>query len=323
MNPPQMDANEKLADTSRCLSDEEKQRLASQTDMSAFQRSKLERDAKKNWDLFYKRNGDRFFKHRYWTRQEFAELFDSRPIGLTNNKAATGRYLLEVGCGCGDFIMPLLNSEIYTPTVSSCIETTMQREEEEEELRMDTHDSSLPNDLVIYCCDISDKAIDILKSSDVYKRNHPNRISAFPANIITDLEKIQTNLNGNRMDFISLVFVLSALEPSNMPMAIDNLVSLLKPGGIVLFRDYAIYDKAMLRFNEKSKICDQFYMRQDGTRAYFFTKEQLLDLFSNHSNPGLFECLSIDYVHRETINNSSGQKHSRIFLQAKFRKRPE
>ena len=46
----------------------------------------------------------------------------------------------------------------------------------------------------------------------------------------------------------------------------------MKPGGVLLFRDYGLYDHAMLRFGRGHKIADNFYMRQDGTRAYYFSE---------------------------------------------------
>lgn len=47
----------------RSLTEEEAGRLRSDTALvSPFQREKLEREAKKNWDLFYKRNTTHFFK---------------------------------------------------------------------------------------------------------------------------------------------------------------------------------------------------------------------------------------------------------------------
>ena len=46
----------------------------------------------------------------------------------------------------------------------------------------------------------------------------------------------------------------------------------LKPGGLLLFRDYGLYDHAMLRFGCGHKISTNFYVRQDGTRAYYFSE---------------------------------------------------
>jgi len=59
----------------RQLTTEEKQRLADDTRIvSEFKQEKLEKEALKNWDLFYKRNTTKFFKDRHWTTREFTEL---------------------------------------------------------------------------------------------------------------------------------------------------------------------------------------------------------------------------------------------------------
>lgn len=257
-----------------------------QTQLSDFERDKLEKDAKKNWDLFYKRNGDRFFKARYWTRHEFKELFAS-PESCQSRSST--KYLLEVGCGCGDFVIPLIEQG-----------------------------SDLTN-LFFYCCDISNQAIEILKSKDVYRANHPTRLKAFVADI-TDSDvcsNLSDELDGNEMDFATLIFVLSAIDPRKMHLALKNIYKIMKPGGLILFRDYAEFDKAMMRFSASSKICDNFYRRQDGTRAYFFSSSFLSKIFDEAG----FECKSIEYLDRETLNHATEEKHSRKFLQARFTKK--
>ena len=280
------------------LSDDIRTKLASEPGLSNFQRDKLQKDSKKNWDLFYKRNGDRFFKNRFWTRREFCELFAECE---TVAKVSTSkRFLLEVGCGCGNFALPLLDK------------SNSDKKPEDA--------AQLPSDLVIYCCDISDKAIEILSSNSVFLVNSPQRIQAFVADITAPdavEQQLEKKLGQNKMDFVSLIFVLSALDPNQMGQAITNLERVLKPNGMVLFRDYAIYDTAMLRFSEKSKICDQFYVRQDGTRAYFFSKDQLIKLFEQFN----FQCQSISYVQSETVNKATNNRFSRVFLQAKFLKK--
>jgi len=40
---------------------------------------------------------------------------------------------------------------------------------------------------------------------------------------------------------------------------------------MIIFRDYGLYDHAMIRFGPGHKLDDRLYVRQDGTRSYFFT----------------------------------------------------
>ncbi|PNI73535.1 METTL6 isoform 12, partial [Pan troglodytes] len=63
----------------RILTSEDEEKLKrDQTLVSDFKQQKLEQEAQKNWDLFYKRNSTNFFKDRHWTTREFEELRSCR-----------------------------------------------------------------------------------------------------------------------------------------------------------------------------------------------------------------------------------------------------
>lgn len=188
--------------------------------VSAFRAEQLEKDSKKFWDIFYKRNGDRFFKDRWWTTREFQELIPP---------SSERRTLLEVGCGAGNFIFPLLSEN--------------------------------PSSFFVHACDFSPRAVDLVKSNELYNEDY---VKAFVADITN--ENALQQVPEKSVDIVTLIFVLSAIHPKHFDTVLSNLYAILKPGAVVLFRDYGLYDMTQLRFKPGHKIFENFYMRQDGTR---------------------------------------------------------
>lgn len=238
--------------------------------VSSFKAQEIEKNSKKHWDIFYKNNGNRFFKDRHWTTREFSEL-----LGDDIHQ----KHILEIGCGVGNFIYPLLADGLNA---------------------------------IFYACDFSPRAIECLKSNPSYD---PSLINAFNCDIVTD--ELITKIPENSLDLVTAIFVLSAIHPDNHRTVVSNIHKVLKYGGLLLFRDYGIYDMAQLRFKPGHKIADNFYMRQDGTRSYFFSIEYFQSLMETN---GFVEC-SNKYVCKRTVNIKEDVDVPRRFIQATFSKR--
>lgn len=264
----------------RTLTQEEAAKLAKDTVLlSEFKRLKLEAEAQKNWDLFYKRNETRFFKDRHWTKREFEELAcgGAEAQAPCRGDGATP-VLLEVGCGVGNFVFPLIEEK---------------------------------TNYYIYACDFSPRAVQFVTTHPLYDERV---ITAFQCDLTKD--SLVDKVAREAVDIVTMIFFLSAVHPDRMVQALRNVYEALKPGGLVLFRDYGLFDQAMLRFPPGHKISTNFYVRQDGTRAFYFSEQVLEKLFTDAG----YEVVNNEYVCRETVNKKEGICVPRIFVQGKFRK---
>ncbi|CAN1120892.1 tRNA N(3)-methylcytidine methyltransferase METTL6 [Linum perenne] len=275
----------------------------SATGVTPFWREKYERNAMKYWDVFYKRHEDRFFKDRHYLEKEWDDHISGPGRKVILEVIHTVFHLLgyccfnylqlthpdmQIGCGAGNTIFPLI--------------------------------ATYP-EVFIHACDFSPRAIDLVKLIamdrsfllQAHKDYTETRISAFVCDLtIDDLSK---EISPSSVDVVTMIFVLSAVSPEKMPLVLQNIRKVLKPNGRVLLRDYATGDLAQERFSSKNqKISENFYVRGDGTRAYYFSNDFLKSLFED----GGFCVEDLDVYCKQVENRSRELVMNRRWIQAVF-----
>jgi tRNAThr (cytosine32-N3)-methyltransferase len=200
--------------------------------------------------------------------------------------------LLEVGAGAGNTAFPILANN---------------------------HN---PN-LKIHACDFSKKAVDVIRENEAYDTK----------NIQADVwdaasEVLPPGLEEGSVEVVLMIFIFSALSPSQWKQAVHNIHRLLKPGGEVLFRDYGRGDLAQVRFKKGRYLEENFYIRGDGTRVYFFEKDELIKIWTGNdvdrsddppSSTG-FEVVDLGVDRRLLVNRAKQLKMYRCWMQGRFRK---
>lgn len=136
-----------------------------------------------------------------------------------------------------------------------------------------------------------------------------------------------------------MIFVFSALSPTQWDQAVRNIYRVLKPGGEVLFRDYGRGDLAQVRFKAGRWMEENFYVRGDGTRVYFFEKEELVRIWGGgevevtaasddlrtetETKRPRFDILDLDVDRRLIVNRQKKIKMYRCWIQGRFIKPSE
>lgn len=251
-----------------------------------------ESEAGKYWNIFYKKNTTNFYKDRNYIEREFClkELIEAKKE-KRGKKEESGEIceekkeakidkrfkLLEAGCGVGNTFFPLVRD--------------------------------FGEDLKVYGFDFSSNAIQYIKDSEKYS----------PADMeveVKDLVKDEFT-NYKEIDFLTLVFVLSAVSPENHLQVMKKMIATMASDSYLFFRDYGQFDLAQLRLAEKSrtKLKDNFYLKCDGTRCFYFSEDYLKDLFSQLEPLGV-KVARLETHNRVVKNVKRDIEMKRVWIQA-------
>ncbi|XP_042508138.1 uncharacterized methyltransferase C3H7.11-like isoform X2 [Macadamia integrifolia] len=191
--------------------------------------------AAKYWDHFYKIHHNKFFKDRHYLEKDWGRFFSAE-------KDQEAKVVLEVGCGAGNTIFPLI--------------------------------AAFPN-LYVHACDFSPHAISLVKSHGDFRED---QVNAFVCDVTSD--DLCQKIVPFSVDIVTLIFMLSAVSPKKMPLLLQNIRRILNPNGYVLVRDYATGDFAQERLTSRNQmIGENFYVRGDGTCVFCFSEDCLSTLF--------------------------------------------
>lgn len=179
-----------------------------------------------------------------------------------------------------------------------------------------------PN-LRIHACDFSKKAVDVIRQNEAYDTKN---IQADVWDAASD--DLPPDMEAGSADIVIMIFIFSALSPSQWKQAVSNIYKVLKPGGEVLFRDYGRGDLAQVRFKKGRYLEENFYIRGDGTRVYFFEKDELIKIWTGKHDENLdepdsatgFEVVDLGVDRRLLVNRAKQLKMYRCWMQGRFRK---
>ncbi|PQP93289.1 methyltransferase-like protein 6 [Prunus yedoensis var. nudiflora] len=265
------------------------------------------------WNAFHHRHASgKFFKERRYLLEEFPELVNCKE----NSK------VLEVGCGNGSTVLPILRgNENIIVYACDCSNEALERVKE---TVYASNKVSFEHRFHPFCCDFSVTAFPTWLACNPCQEN----IAQTQQVCFSDGRgKSEKNLNDSYslsesrcciggVDFVTLIFTLSALPLQRMPESIKECFSVLEPGGLLFFRDYGLYDMSMLRFEMDKRVGFREYMRSDGTRSYFFCLDTVRNLFVGAG----FTELELEYCCVKSVNRRNGKSMRRVWVHGKFQK---
>ncbi|XP_057539212.1 uncharacterized protein LOC130817494 [Amaranthus tricolor] len=284
--------------------------------LSPFLQSSSPSSDSQAWSHFHSRHSTgKFFKERRYLLKEFPDLLSCDDYSK----------VLEVGCGNGSTVLPILRAKEKTSVYAcDCSVEALER------AMQNIADADIENVIYRYhqfCCDFSVAQFPKWLACDLCRTKRVEKSLPYYTCIkyeVNESEGTLTSSPPNKdgrcclggVDFLTLIFTLSAVSPERMMTAVRECFSVLKPGGLLLFRDYGLYDMTMLRFEPEKRVGFRHYMRADGTLSYFFDLVCARDLFVG---VGFIE-LELEYCCVKSVNRRKGKSMRRVWVHGKFQK---
>ena len=166
--------------------------------------------------------------------------------------------------------------------------------------------------LKVFGYDFSPRAIQMIKDNPEY---NPDKIQVEVVDLVND----PVPESFPNADFITCIFIISAISPEHHIDCMTKLYNSMKSDSFLYFRDYGRYDMAQLNFAKKnnSKLKDNFYRKHDGTRCFYFDIEELKLLGEKVG----FECVDKEIKYRVVENRKENKVMRRVWVQSLFYKK--
>ena len=184
----------------------------------------------------------------------------------------------------------------------------------------------------------------IKKKSKKNENYDESKVKAFECDIVND--KFPNEITKHGIDYGLMLFVLSSINPSHYVSLVSKIWDILNVNGYIFIRDYGIYDMAQLRFKKGSQLKNNFYVRNDGTRSYFFETKEIKSIFvkaiqlslknknknkneSCNDNENSTEDIDVEshykiiqnvYARKTVENRKQNSKMKRVWIQFKIQK---
>lgn len=243
--------------------EEAQRKLAEQgSSISGYWKNQYETKAGTFWHKFYKRNADHFYKDRHYLHLVFPELLGGS--AQTDTTESIPLHLLEVGCGVGNAVLPLIeiNPNIHVvamdfarsaieilnkhPFVVSCFDEDIAGPPTYVH-GITSNNSNNTTAIASGVNSAESRVQQVQQHEQVHQQTdtppHEQELSNALAKrrvrtAVRCIVKDPLPVGAASMDLALCMFVLSAISPTEQLVALRKIADVLKAGGKLLVRDY-------------------------------------------------------------------------------------